>query len=101
MCDSLLSAEQAHGVWLIIVAFLGSFVFLRLAAKEWAYRETWLRHDARRRAKRAAFQARMARKAQVVHEIEQAGRLAGEGDQPIAAPAVAASGRSGGTSAAG
>jgi hypothetical protein len=100
MYDSFVTPEQAYGGWLAIVVFLGGYVFLRLAAKEWAYREAWLRHDARRRAKRAALQARMVRKARVVQEIAQAGQLGGEVDQPSATPAVADPEQSGGRSAA-
>jgi hypothetical protein len=83
MYQSLITSEQAYGVWLALVVFSGGLVFLRLAAKEWAYREAWLRHDARRRARRAAFQARIVRRAQVAQEIEQARQLGGAVDQPI------------------
>jgi hypothetical protein len=100
MNDSFVTPEQAYGGWLAIVVFLGGYVFLRLAAKEWAYREAWLRHDARRRAKRVALQARMVRKTQAAQEIEQASQFAGEVDQPSETLARAAPGQSDRSSAA-
>ncbi|UCG34290.1 MAG: hypothetical protein JSU68_06555 [Phycisphaerales bacterium] len=100
MYESLITQEQVYGVWLAIVVFLGGFVFLRLAAKEWAYREAWLRHDARRRARRAVLQDRIVRKAQVAREIEQAGQFGGSMDQPTPSVATAEPGEIEGSSAA-
>jgi hypothetical protein len=100
MYDRLVTPEQVYGAWLATVVFLGGFVFLRLAAVEWAYREAWLRHDARRRAKRAELQARIARNARAAQGIGQAGQYAGTVGEPVAAVAAPALEQIDGSSAA-
>jgi hypothetical protein len=57
-------------------AYLGALVFLALAAKEWDYREAWLRIDGERRAKKAKLEAEIRHNQAVFEAINRAGREA-------------------------
>ena len=83
MWDALSIPDEAYGLWLGGAAFVGMLVFLRLAAKEWAYRGAWLRADAQRRVKQTAQEARVARHQHVAQGLLQASQAAfADGQSP-------------------
>ncbi len=72
MSDSLLTPGQSYAFWVVFSAAVSMLPFMRLAAKEWSYREAWIRYDSARRAQRGALQARIDQVAETAGQIHEA-----------------------------